>query len=107
MALPTLKKASDQAAQTTLSLLQDLFGSSQLPNFSVRLWDGTTWQSQPQAGEPTRFTLVLQHAGALRTMLLPPTELNLGEAYIYNDFDVEGDLQAAFALGDYMMDERW
>jgi cyclopropane-fatty-acyl-phospholipid synthase len=100
-------KADVQAVQTTLSLLQDIFGGDQLPAFSVRLWDGTTWQSRPEAGEEPRFTLVLQHAGALRSMLLPPSELNLGEAYIYNDYDVEGDLLGAFEIGDYLMDDRW
>ena len=106
MATPSLK-STDQAVQTTLSLLQEIFGSDQLPNFSVRLWDGTTWQSRPGAGEAPRFTLVLQHPGALRSMLLPPSELNLGEAYIYNDYDVEGDLLGAFEIGDYLLDERW
>src|SRR5712692_1288683 len=100
-------KTTDQAVQTTLSLLQDLFGSSHLPHFGVRLWDGTLWQSTPNAGEPMRFTLVLQHPGALRTMFLPPSALNLGEAYIYHDFDIEGDIVAAFLLGDLLLDEKW
>jgi len=100
-------KTDTQAVQTTLSLLQDIFGSDQLPNFGVRLWDGTTWQSRPEAGEALRFTLVLQHTGALRSMLLPPSELNMGEAYIYNDYDVEGDFLGAFEIGDYLLDERW
>lgn len=106
MASPTLK-TTDQAVQTTLSLLQDLFGSSQVPPFAVRLWEGTTWKSTPESGEQTHFTLVLQHPGALRKMFLPPSELNLGEAYIYNDFDIEGDIEAAFTLGDQVMDEHW
>jgi cyclopropane-fatty-acyl-phospholipid synthase len=106
MASPSLK-TTEHAVRTTLSLLQDIFASSQSPNFAVRLWDGTVWQSRPEAGEAARFTLVLQHAGALRRMLLPPTELNLGEAYIYNDYDVEGDLVAAFSIGDQLMDEHW
>ncbi len=100
-------KTTDRAVQTTLSLLQDFFGSSQLPKFAVRLWEGATWNSQPASEDPPRFTLVLQHPGALRKMFLPPSELNLGEAYIYNDFDIEGDIEAAFPLGDQIMDERW
>src|SRR5258708_9175378 len=40
-------------------------------------------------------------------MFLQPTELNVGEAYIYNDFDIEGDIEAVFPLGDHIMDERW
>ncbi len=100
-------KTTDPAVQTTLSLLQDFFGSADVPAFAVRLWEGTVWQSRPDAQEPLRFTLVLQHAGALRKMFLPPSELNLGEAYIYNDFDIEGDIVAVFPLGDQIMDERW
>src|SRR5215469_7840644 len=94
----TTPKTTDQAVHTTLSLLQDFFGSTQLPPFTVRLWEGTTWQSAPESTEPTRFTLVLQHPGALRKMFLPPSELNLGEAYIYNDFDIEGDIEAALLV---------
>ena len=100
-------KSTDRAVEATLTLLQDIFGSPHLPAFAVRLWEGTTWQSNAASGEQPRFTLVLQHPGALRKMLLPPDELNLGEAYIYNDFDIEGDVEAIFPLGDQLMDERW
>src|ERR1700676_941507 len=100
-------KTSDQAVQTTLSLLQDLLGAIPQRNFAVRLWDGTVWRPDPDAGEPPRFTLVLQHPGALRKMFLPPSELNLGEAFIYNDFDVEGDIEAVFPLGAQIMDAHW
>ena len=31
-------------------------------------------------------------------MLLPPTDLALGEAYLRDDFDVEGDIEAAKGL---------
>lgn len=106
MATPTIK-ATDQALQTTLSLLQDLLGSSPQRNFAVRLWNGTTWKPEPQSGEPARFTIVLQHPGALRKMFLPPSDLTLGEAYIYNDFDIEGDIEAVFPLGDQFMDGGW
>ncbi|MFZ6020635.1 MAG: class I SAM-dependent methyltransferase [Chloroflexota bacterium] len=46
------------------------------------------------------FVLVLKHPGTLRRMFTPPIELALGEAYIYQDFDIEGDLYAAFGLID-------
>ena len=106
MATPTIK-TTEKAVQTTLSLLQDLLGSSPERNFAVRLWNGTLWRPEPASEEPPRFTLVLQHPGALRKMFLPPNELTLGEAFIYNDFDIEGSVEAAFALGDQIMDERW
>ena len=110
-------RISDQAVQTTLSVLKDLLGqdllrqdlpgSSQQRNFAVRLWDGTTWQPELESAEPKRFTLVLRHPGALRKMLLPPSELSLGEAYIYNDFDIEGDITAVFPLADQFINRQW
>jgi len=36
-------------------------------------------------------------------MFLSPSELALGEAYIYDDFDIEGDIEAAFDLADYLL----
>jgi cyclopropane-fatty-acyl-phospholipid synthase len=100
-------KPSDQALQTTISLLQDLFGSSQQHNFAVRLWDGSTWRADEGSEEPVRFTLVIQHPGALRRMFLPPNDLTLGEAYIYNDFDIEGDIEAVFPLAEQFTDNQW
>jgi len=100
-------KTSDQVLQTTISLLQDLFGSSQQRNFAVRLWDGTMWRPDAGSQEPVRFTIVLQHPGALRKMFLPPSDLTLGEAYIYNDFDIEGDIEAVIPLADQFMSGQW
>ena len=100
-------KTTDEAVQTTLSILQDVFGSSPPPNVAVRLWDGSTWKPESEAGEPTRCTLVLQHPGALRKMFLPPSELNLGEAYIYNDFDIEGEIVAILPLMEQLLEGRW
>ncbi len=97
-------KTTDQAAEITLSLLQDVFSSSPARDIAVRLWDGTTWQPEPGSEEPARCTLVLQHPGALRKMFLPPSDLSLGEAYTYNDFDIEGDIEALFLLMEHFLD---
>ncbi len=98
-------KTSDRAVQVTLSLLQDVFSSSPARNVAVRLWDGTTWKAEP--AEPTRCTLVLQYPGALRKMFVPPSQLNLGEAYIYNDFDIEGEIEAILPLMEHFVAGRW
>jgi cyclopropane-fatty-acyl-phospholipid synthase len=98
-------KTTDPAAQITLSLLQDVFSSSPAHGVAVRLWDGTTWQPEP--AEPTRCTLVLQHPGALRKMFVPPNGLSLGEAYIFNDFDIEGDVEALLPLMEHFLDGHW
>jgi cyclopropane-fatty-acyl-phospholipid synthase len=71
-------------------------------DFQVRLWDGTTWGAVQQP----HFTLVLKHPGALRAMFSRPSELTLGEAYIYNDFDIEGDIEAAFEFADYLLEQK-
>jgi cyclopropane-fatty-acyl-phospholipid synthase len=88
--------SESRAKETTLTILDEVFGGFEGADFNVRLWEGTVWPEDPSASPA--FTLVLDHPGALRQMLLPPSELNLGESYIYGDFDVEGDLIAAFPL---------
>jgi cyclopropane-fatty-acyl-phospholipid synthase len=40
-------------------------------------------------------------------MFMPPNELTLGEAYIYNDFDIEGDLEAVFPIADQFIAGQW
>jgi cyclopropane-fatty-acyl-phospholipid synthase len=92
---------SGSATRSTLAILQEIFRDYHPRDFAVRLWDGTAWESEP--GQPLRFTLVLKHPGSLRGMLLPGTELALGEAFIYDDFDVEGEIEAVFRLGDFVL----
>ena len=64
--------------------------------FQVRLWNGATWST---AGDP-KFTLVVNNSEAARRLFVDPTELGIGEAYISGDFDIEGDMEAAFELGE-------
>ena len=77
---------TDQAKDRTLTILQKVFADYPSRDFAVRLWDGTTWPDG--GGLSPAFTLMLNYPGALRKMLLSPSALNLGEAYIYGDFDV-------------------
>lgn len=94
------EQSSDQATGTSLSFLHQLLGDYHPRNFAVRLWNDVTWEAE--AGQPTRFTLVLQHPGALRRMFWPPDDVSLGEAYIYDDCDIEGDLSGVLALAEYL-----
>ncbi|MEO9036555.1 MAG: cyclopropane-fatty-acyl-phospholipid synthase family protein [Gemmatimonadaceae bacterium] len=92
-----MKPESDaRAVTTTREILGLLFGPISGRDFAVRLWDGST-ESPPVA---PRFTIVLTHPGALRRMFIPPTELNLAEAFIRQDYDVERDLEYATTLSD-------
>jgi len=65
---------------------------------AVRFWDGSEW---PDETESPAFTLVLKHAAALRRMFSDvSSDLRLREAYIYDDFNIEGDIFAVFPVAD-------
>jgi len=93
--LPSAGQA-DEAASRTLRILDGVFDAEAKQRVGVRLWDGTRWPDDA----PRPATLVLNHPGALRTMFLPGTELALAEAYLYDDFDIVGDIEAVFGLAD-------
>jgi cyclopropane-fatty-acyl-phospholipid synthase len=97
-------RTADRAVQQNLSFLQFLL-EGYARDFAVRFWDGTCWEPEP--GQPTRYTLVLNHPGAVRAMFWPPNGLTLGEAYIYNDFDVEGDLEFLWQIGIHLRARPW
>jgi cyclopropane-fatty-acyl-phospholipid synthase len=61
---------------------------------AVRTWTGEVWGPEDAAA-----TLVLTHESALRVMFLPPSDLVAGEAYIFGDVDIEGDIFAALTFG--------
>lgn len=87
---------SDDAKRLTLGLMDEVFGGKPTLKVGARFWDGSLW---PDAA-PRAATLVLKHPGALRAMLLPGSEVGLAEAYLYDDFDVEGDMESVFELAD-------
>jgi cyclopropane-fatty-acyl-phospholipid synthase len=96
------------AARSTLVFLERLLAGYHPRDFAVRLWDGTCWP--PETGAAPRFTLVLRHPGALRSMLLRwggPSLLSVGEAYIYDDLDIEGDVHAVFPVAEHVLAHSW
>ena len=92
----------EKASLASAEFLEALLADCPKRDFQVRFWDGTTWLSERQP----RFTLVLKHPGALRAMFSRPSELTLGEAYIYDDFDIEGDIEVSFELADYLLQQE-
>jgi cyclopropane-fatty-acyl-phospholipid synthase len=86
-----------QATLTTatgpaLTFLQILIEGYGPRDFAVRLWDGS--ELEPEVGQTARFTIVLRHPGSVRQMFWPFNNRALGESYIFDDFDIEGDAQA-------------
>jgi cyclopropane-fatty-acyl-phospholipid synthase len=92
------KRSTDEVVRRSIELLEALFEDDELP-CRVRFWDGTLWEH----GHESRFTLVLKHPGALRRMLRDREELTVGEAYIFGDFDIEGDIASAFELSEVLL----
>ena len=87
---------TEPGTETTISFLHKLLGGTRLKHVSIRLWDGTVWpDNQPRAA-----TVVLKHPGALREMLAPGTAKGIGEAYLRDDFDVEGDMEKSLELAE-------
>lgn len=102
MGLLAKSRFDETASLVSAEFLDALLANYPKRDFQVRLWDGTTWGARQQP----RFTLVLKHPGTLRAMFLSPSELALGEAYIYDDFDIEGDIEAAFDLAEYLLGQK-
>jgi cyclopropane-fatty-acyl-phospholipid synthase len=86
----------EDAVRISLKLLDELSAREADGRVGVRLWDGTRWPDDRQR----EATLVLRHPGALRAMFAGGSELVMSEAYLYDDFDVEGDIESIFGVAD-------
>src|SRR5699024_388271 len=86
----------------SLDALKFIFNSYHPRDFDVRFWDGATWSGATSAPS---FTLVINNPAAVRKMFFKANDLSLGEAYIYGDFDIEGELESVFPVGNKLMQE--
>lgn len=86
----------DEVIQPTLDLLNKIFNNSTSDNVGFRLWDGTQWPDDKSRSA----TILLKHPGTLREMFLSGTEVGLAEAYLYDDFDIDGDIEAVFEMAE-------
>ena len=93
-----MRKPYARHVQRARNILRELLGPPAERSFAVRLWDGSV--ERPLNGRTPDFTIVLKRPGALRRMLLPPSEIALGEAYLRDDFDIEGDIEMVTGLAD-------
>jgi len=91
--------AEKNVEERTRHVLSEIFGSCSLEKVGVRLWDRTAWPDE----RPRAAVLALKHPEALGQMFLPGTEVGLAEAYLHNDFDIEGDIEAAFEIADFLL----
>jgi cyclopropane-fatty-acyl-phospholipid synthase len=92
------KPPADSTVDLTLAILERIAAGIRPQSLNVRLWNGAYWPDQT----PKPATLVLNRPSALREMLSGGSELAMGEAYIREAFDVEGDMVAAFEFADIL-----
>lgn len=94
-----LKETTDinlEAKKITLEFLDEIVKPINAQSVGVRLWDDTLWPDTVTR----KATLALRHPGALRAMFQAGTEVALAEAYLYDDFDIEGDIISVFDLAE-------
>src|SRR5579875_2842184 len=81
-------------------LPRSLFDGYEGPSFAVQLWDGWCWQS-PNGGSPD-CTIIINSKDALRSLLLRPSEVTLGEAFLAKNIEVEGNLFSVFDVAEHI-----
>ncbi len=89
---------ADPATNRVRKTLGLVFGEPAERGFDIGLWDGSV--SPGRSAKRDDFSLVIRRRGALRRMLLPPSELSIAESYINGDVDIEGNLESAIDLAD-------
>src|SRR6185437_5334053 len=94
-----VRAAKEAVGVQTLNFLQELLSDYHPRDFAIELWDGTRWQAE--ANQFRRFTWKINSSFAVRAAFTSASQLALAEAYICNDFDVEGDIESIFPLADY------
>lgn len=91
-------RRADPAVARTIAVLDLAFGPPADRTYDIRLWDGTIQRGG--ATPSADFSLFIRRRGALRRMLLPPSELSIVESFISGDVEVEGNLESAVELSD-------
>jgi cyclopropane-fatty-acyl-phospholipid synthase len=90
----------DSALVHKAAVFETAFRGYEGPPFSIRLWDGWQWSS-PQHQSPV-CTIVVNSPRALAALIAHPNEITLGEAFIREDIDVEGDIFSVFQIAEHL-----
>src|SRR3989440_9358949 len=87
-----------------LERLAEKLSRARLPaGITLRSWNGFELNL---GGAPSVCNLQVNTAAGLRALLFRPNSLKLGEAYIYGDCEVIGDLRDIFPISDGLIDGR-
>ena len=95
----------DDAAKEALAILQVLLHDYRPRDFTICFWDGSQWPAETGSAQ---FRLIFRHPDALRCMLgKTSAELPICEAYICDNLDVEGSLEAAISVAYHLTGRGW
>jgi cyclopropane-fatty-acyl-phospholipid synthase len=95
------KSMSDGAlVRDNVALLAQVFSDYAPAHFKFRLWQGEEWA--PSGLVEERAVVVINSPAIMAHILAFPTDLRIGEAYIYGDLDIEGDIYAVFPVEEYL-----
>jgi cyclopropane-fatty-acyl-phospholipid synthase len=89
---------TDPAVARTRAVLDVVFGPPAERPFDIHLWDGSVQRGGTIPREP--FTLRFTRRGALRRMLVPPSELSIAESIVSGDVEVDGVMERVTGLAD-------
>ena len=84
-------------------LAEQLASGSAPAGFALRLWNGLELNL---GGEKPVCTLQVHTPAGLSALLFRPDSLKLGEAYIYGDCDVIGNLRDIFPIADELIRKK-
>jgi cyclopropane-fatty-acyl-phospholipid synthase len=86
--------------EENIALLKQVFSNYKPAHFKFRFWNGEEWS--PPGLEEDRATVIINNPGIMAHILSLPAEVRMGEAYIYGDIDIEGDIYAVFPVAEYL-----
>jgi len=95
---------NDDAVDPRWQRLERQLSNASLPaGIALRLWDGFEINI---GGEKPVCTLQVNTRAGLRAILFRSDSLKLGEAYIYGDYDVIGNLRDIFPIADQLIGRK-
>ncbi|HEY7354716.1 MAG TPA: class I SAM-dependent methyltransferase [Terriglobales bacterium] len=89
-----------KSVSKAMAIVHELLHDYHPRDFAIEFWDGSRWD--PEAGQFCRFTWHIHHPGVLRSLLRSDRQVALGEAFIYGEFDISGDILAIFPIAEYL-----
>src|SRR5579884_1589060 len=94
------RAVENRSAAKAMSIVQELLHDYHPRDFAIQFWDGSRCDAEP--GQFCRFTWHIHHPNVLRSLLRSDRQVALGEAFIYGDFDVSGDILGIFPVAEYL-----